>query len=108
MLDLGFQAVGRPNDRGGRVQLARYVGRVGPGEVVVVADNDPGGRGLDAAHGLVGRLLVHCSQVRVVAPPPGIKDARLWRQAGATREDILAAIAAAAVHKVSVTLRRGA
>ena len=82
--DIGFRdVVGRPSCTGGTayvMQLAR--GR----QVVIVADSaTPGQRG---AIRLAGELRGVCPLVRIIVPPPGIKDARAWLRAGARRSDI--------------------
>ena len=90
LLDLGFDAVGRPSCVGGTRLIVDLVRKRRPGEVVIVADLDgPGQRG---AMALASRLLVQVVNVRVVTPPDGINDAREWKRAGATREDIEDAI----------------
>ncbi|MGB2986940.1 MAG: hypothetical protein WBE26_13795 [Phycisphaerae bacterium] len=83
LLDLGFDAIGRPSCTGGTrhvVALAR--GR----DVVVVSDaDDPGQWG---ATRLASTLQSYCPTIRIILPPPGIKDARAWVRAGATADDI--------------------
>lgn len=77
-----MQANGHPSCYGGTahvVQLAR--GR----ETVF------GGRDAPGQHGavrLVCELRPVCPSVEIIVPPLGIKDARGWLQAGATRHDI--------------------
>src|SRR5205807_2246215 len=102
LLDLGFDAIGRPNNSGGKGPLVALVCRLRPTEVVIVADNDgPGadsdGPGRDGALDLARRLVIQVPRLQVLAPPPGIKDARAWRGAGATQETIIDAIRAADV-----------
>jgi len=103
LLDLGFEAVGRPSCTGGTTLLAELVGHRKPPGVVVVADSDgPGRRGAEA---LATALLPVCRPVRVICPPCGVKDARAWKQAGATRKDVQAAIAAAPERSLRVARR---
>lgn len=87
-LDLGFDAVGRPSNLACMDLLADVVrGR----EVIVVGENDlkpngehPGREGMIAAYQVVGRSSPH---VRMVMPPPHIKDLRGWLvKHGLTRE----------------------
>jgi hypothetical protein len=100
LLELGFDAVGRPNNNGGKPAMVALVRRLRPNEVVVVADNDSPGR--DGALGLVERLAIHVPRLRIISPPPLIKDVRAWKQAGAGREEIQAVIGNAEVHRVSI------
>ena len=106
MLDLGFSAVGRPSCAGGVKLLVELVRTVKPSGVVIVADADaPGQRG---AEGLAAVLLAYSPAVRIVTPPAGIKDAREWKRSGATAADVLAAIDAAPVRKLRVSVCRKA
>lgn len=83
LLDLGFSVIGRPSCSGGR----RHVVRIATGRrAVIVADAD--GPGQLGANLLAFFLRPHCPSVRVITPPDAIKDARAWKRAGATREDI--------------------
>jgi DNA primase len=90
LLDLGFEAIGRPGCENGTRLLIRLVTRIRPTEIVIVSDGDePGLRGADK---LAAAMRVFCSSVRVIAPPPGVKDARVWKRHGATHDEIAAAI----------------
>jgi 5S rRNA maturation endonuclease (ribonuclease M5) len=101
LLDLGFQAVGRPSCTGGRPLLVEGVAKWKPLEVVIIADGDaPGQRGADR---LATRLLPYVRGVKVIVPPQGVKDARAWLQAGATTADVTAAIDGAPVRRLRVT-----
>ncbi|MFZ5829015.1 MAG: hypothetical protein ACOY3P_02965 [Planctomycetota bacterium] len=93
LLDLGFQAIGRPSCRGGLKHLVALVRRLRPKCVAIVADNDL--VGVMGAAEAAGALAVVCADVRIIFPPYRLKDARAWKQAGATRDDLLAAIKAA-------------
>jgi hypothetical protein len=106
LLDLGFDAVGRPDCRGGAGYLTRLVRSVRPREAVIMADRDAPGR--DGAAALAGRLATCCRRVVVLVPPPGTNDARSWKNSGATRADVLAAIRDATVHRLSVRVRDAA
>jgi hypothetical protein len=93
LLDLGFSVIGRPSCTGGTKHLVELVKRLKPVEVAIVADHDePGQRGADR---LAVALLAYVPIVRVVVPPPGVKDAREWKRAGATAADVHLAIQAA-------------
>ncbi len=103
LLDLGFEAVGRPSCTGGTRLLAELVAHRKPPGVVIVADRDePGGRGAEA---LAAALLPVCRSVGVICPPEGIKDARAWKQAGAAHQDVQAAIDAAPEQSLGVERR---
>jgi hypothetical protein len=105
MLDLGFDAVGRPSAQSGLRLLTQITRALRPAEVVIVADADQvGQRGADdTASGLVAYTPV----VRIVTPPPGVKDAREWLVAGVTHDDVVSAIEAAPVRRVTVASGRG-
>jgi phage/plasmid primase-like uncharacterized protein len=103
LLDLGFAVVGRPNCSGGAGLIVELVKRWKTHDVVIVADGDtPGRRG---AEDLASILAAYTSAVRVIAPPPGVKDARQWRLVGATHGDIQAAIEAAPVKQLTVRVK---
>jgi hypothetical protein len=103
LLDLGYPAVvGRPSCTGGIRLLVALMRTRQPAEVVIVADCDePGRRGAD---NLASVLVAYTPAVRVITPPAGIKDARAWLQAGATRDDMNQAIELATARRL-VTLR---
>jgi hypothetical protein len=102
LLDLGFTAVGRPGCTSGAQQLARLVHRLRLNAVIIVADNDI--QGLRGASDLGRMLRINCADVRIVQPPDGLKDARDWKRAGATRDVLEGAIAAAS--PISISVRR--
>jgi hypothetical protein len=98
LLDFGFAAVGRPSCTGGVRLLSEFVRARRPNEVVVVSDNDaPGRRGAEA---LACVLRAYAPRVRLIAPPAAFKDARAWKQAGASASDVAAAITAAPLRTV--------
>lgn len=102
MLDLGFDAVGRPSCRGGSALLVDLVRRRRPSEVVIVSDGDgPGSRGAET---LASVLVVHAPAVRVVRPPIGIKDARAWKRAGATTDLVVERINAAEARQLNIRI----
>jgi hypothetical protein len=103
LLDLGFDAVGRPSCTGGVKLLVELVRNLKPSGVVIVADADPPGqRGAEA---LAAVLVAYSQAVRIIAPPSGIKDAREWKRSGATAADVQAVIDAAPVRKLAVSAR---
>ncbi len=106
LLHLGFNTVGRPSCTGGVKLLVKVVQQHRPSGVVIVADVDaPGQRG---AESLAAVLVAYCPMVRVITPPAGVKDAREWRRRGATAADVQAAIDAAPVRRLRVSIRRKA
>lgn len=93
LTDLGFDAIGRPSCSAA-VDLACRVARSsGVRDAVVVADADQPGR--DGALRLARALRLRVPSVRIIEPPEGIKDARAWKVAGATHDDVVAQIEAA-------------
>lgn len=104
LLDLDFEAVGRPSCNGGAKLVLRLVQRHHIADAVVVADNDYVGR--RGAQALAKRLRAICRRVRVLEPPPEHKDVRAWVNAGATRDVVEVAINAAAPITLSVVAER--
>jgi len=101
MLDLGYDAIGRPSCEGAAEMVVEAVQRLHRRDVVVVADADepqrqPDGSvrrpGLDGANRLAQALTEAGYRPKVIQPTQG-KDARAWLQAGATRAVVDAAIA---------------
>ena len=105
LLDLGFEAIGRPNCSGGTRLLVEFVRKVSPSEVILVADSDGPGRG--GAEALARELLLVAPSVRVIRPPEPIKDARAWKQAGATRKGLQDVIKNAPVRTLRIRRRTG-
>jgi hypothetical protein len=104
LLDLGFSAVGRPHCYGGIKLLVDHVRKLNPPEVVIVADADvPGQRG---ANSLACVLIAYSKSVRIITPPHGIKDAREWKQCGATQADVQVMIDATMVNRLKVNVRK--
>ncbi len=85
-LDLGFNAIGRPNCNSKIAMTARFAkGR----NAVIIADNDPpkeNGRrpGKEGAENLAEKLLLHCPSVKIIYPPGTTKDLRQWLRSGLT------------------------
>jgi len=100
LLDLGFDVIGRASCTSSHKLVADIIDRRQDSEAIIVADNDPHGRGQGGANALAQKLVIHCRRVRVITPPE--KDARAWMQAGATARDVLDAIRSAPVHRLSV------
>jgi hypothetical protein len=82
LLDLGYDAIGRPSCAGAIEMVVEVVYRLGRRDVVVVADAD--GPGIDGADRLAQALTEAGHRPKVIRPVQG-KDARAWVQAGATR-----------------------
>ena len=79
-LDMGFDAIGRPNCDSKIEMTAKFVqGRM----VTIVADNDL--PGVTGAKKLARRLIECCPEVKIIAPPAGIKDLRQWKQQGLSK-----------------------
>ena len=100
LIDLGFNAVGRASCTGGTRLLVELVKRRGRPEVVIVTDADEPGR--HGAEALASVLAAHSPAVRVIQPPDGLKDARQWKQRGATLQDIQQFIEAAQPRSVVI------
>ena len=101
LLDCGLSAVGRPSCSGGVALLVDLTRRLRPEEVAIFADADsPGRRGAET---LAAVLLAYARAVRLIFPPDGLKDVRAWRCAGATHDDVTAAIEAAPVRRLTIT-----
>jgi len=81
-LALGRVAVGRPSVLACFKELKRLLRSRRPGAISVVADRDEHGAGLRGAVQLARVLSVVSPDVRVVEPPPGVKDLRAWLAAG--------------------------
>ena len=103
LLDLEFQAIGRPSCMGGVGLVCDLIERRGRVDVVIFGDRDeakprPDGSvwfpGQDGAKRLAQEILPLCRSVKVILPPFH-KDARDWKKAGATRGMVEAVIKAA-------------
>jgi hypothetical protein len=105
LLDMGFEAVGRPSCSGGAKLLVDLVRSRRVRNVVIVSDVDPHGAGQRGAESLAIALAPYCSSVRVISPPQGSKDAREWKRAGGTREDVQRVIDATPARKLSIVLK---
>jgi hypothetical protein len=97
LCQLGYVAVGRPNNRAGVEHLRHLCRDLRPRTLVVVGDNDERhnaalGRsewpGLEGAEATAAAIRGACRDVRVMLPPALIKDARAWLHAGARVIDI--------------------
>lgn len=102
LLDLGFDAIGRPSCTGGVRHVVEYVKAHRIQTVVVASDVDANGAGQRGAVALAAAVVAYCRDVRIIAPRTGVKDAREWKRQGATRAIVLAAIEAARPMQLSV------
>lgn len=98
LLDMDFDAIGRPSCKGGVRLIADLVRRSPWKAHVIFADAD--GPGLDGALTLARVLAPLSPDVRVIVP--SAEDARAWKSAGATRENVLALIDAAPPIRISI------
>lgn len=96
-LTLGFNALGRFSCSHGKWELARAMRELMTPEATIVSDAGNQAEREGAWH--LANHLYQTTPVRLIEPPNGIKDLRAWFKAGATKNDILAAIAAAPLWK---------
>ena len=92
LLDLGYDAIGRPSCTGAVELVIAVVEHLRRRDAVIVADTD--GPGINGAHRLAQALTEAGHRPKVIRPLQG-KDARAWVQAGATRAAVDAVIASA-------------
>jgi hypothetical protein len=101
VLDWNFDVIGRPGNTSGCDLVVNYCRRRQPRNIVILQNNDP--KGSDAerlTHIGSNKLQLHllatrsAHSVRIIQPP-NHKDARLWKHAGATRNDLEALILSA-------------
>ena len=104
MLDLGFEAIGRPSCTGGADLVERFVRTIRVDDVAIIADEDEVGR--KGAYSLGARLRLICSVVRVVTPGNEAGDARAWVNGGARRRDVEVRIGESAPIQFSITTNR--
>jgi hypothetical protein len=91
VLDLGFNAVGRPNCNSKVEMTARLAKNR---HVVIIGDNDPpkkDGRqpGNEGALLLANKLVFVCPSVQMIFPPAKYKDIRGWYNSGLKRDELL-------------------
>ena len=103
ILDLGFTVIGRPNAIGGKKQILAFVHKHHSNKVVIVADVDEAGQ--RGANELATALRSCCSSVRIITPPEGIKDARAWKGAGLTADELEQAIEAVPLHRLAFVMQ---
>jgi len=101
-LDLGFDAIGRPNCNSCIEMTVRAV--QGRDELVVVGDADQVGRA--GAERLASVLALCCPHAKVVYPPDGAKDLRQWLNSGLTPAVLQEIISIAPLVSVKVSFSR--
>lgn len=87
LLDMSFNAIGRPSCRGMERQIVQLAKQTAAAQVVIAADRDKPGR--DGAAQLAAILIQAGIANQVFIPPPGEKDIRQWRQSGANASDVI-------------------
>jgi len=92
LLGLGLDAIGLASAGTCTGMAARLVVAVAPHRVVVVGDNDSAGRRSSLA--VARALRVVARDVRVIAPPSELKDAREWVRAGTPATSVRAVVEA--------------
>ena len=98
-LDLGFDAIGRPNCNS-RIEMTAKVAR-GRTEIVIIGDNDQVGRA--GAQKLADALALHYPKVRIIHPADSVKDLREWLSAGLNREMLLQTIEKTSPIEIRIT-----
>jgi putative DNA primase/helicase len=86
--DLGFVAVGRPNDKAKLDLLAAVVAGK---KVCIIGENDAGA-GVAGMEATFAKLYTACPECTKLMPPAGIKDLRKWLHAGLTPDELLSQI----------------
>ena len=107
-LDLGFAAIGRPNCSSCVDMTVKFC--KGRSEIIIIGDNDPpkeDGRrpGKKGAEKLAGKLLLHCSSVKIIYPPDKTKDLRQWLRAGLTSGQLQQIIDKTEVIQIAISFR---
>ncbi len=108
VLDLGFDAIGRPNNTSGQEMVVDYVRRQ-PRPVVIVHQRDKPGvaeRTEQAARNLAAALSAIAPSVRVLGVPSPHKDLRDWKRAGMVSDELEAAADEAEAAGPASDLRR--
>ena len=99
LLDMGFEAIGRPSCSGGVEDIKQFLYHADR-TVVIMSDKDapqtsPDGRqftpGQDGTERLAKEIKSLVRSVKVIEPCKG-KDARQWKRAGATKEIVMAVV----------------
>jgi hypothetical protein len=86
ILDLGFDAIGRPCALGGCQLLTDFLA-ASRRPVVLMADRDE--RGIRGMKQLIEVIKPYVARLSLLTPPRGIKDAREWLNSGVKHDDIV-------------------
>jgi len=105
MLDLGFNAIGRSCCTGGTRIIVELCRKHRTQSVVIFGDRDLSGGGQRGAESLASTLRPYIPTLRVIYPPEGIKDARAWKNAGATAADVATLIQSVPLRKLAIRSR---
>jgi hypothetical protein len=101
-LSMGFSAIGRPSCNTGAKHIYSFAqGR----ETVIIADNDE--VGINGAKHLASNLVLYCPSVKIVLPPPGIKDLREWVKVGLIPKELWRHIKGTAKVNLKFVLKEG-
>lgn len=100
LLDLNLLAIGRPSCRGGVSLIVDLLKAWHVRELVIFADRDRAGQ--EGAAALASRSRLFCQSVRIITPPDGVKDARQWKQNGATPADVVRLVRASSPIKLVI------
>lgn len=116
--DIGLNAFGRSNNSAGRQLILDFLRRHRPTELVLFAQRDEPhervkGRpdlghwypSQDGAEAIVAECLQLVPIVKVILPPIGIKDVRIWRQQGATAADVEQLVRTAPARRLRITVQ---
>lgn len=89
MLDMGFNAIGRPSCLGGKDLIVELLSVRTNRDVVIMADGDE--PGMDGARRLGQSLSKVTTKLVICSPPPGYKDVRAWYRGGElSRDEVIA------------------
>ncbi len=86
-IDLGLDIVGRPSADGGAEHLAELLKGL---HICFIADNDKAGRA--GAIRVATKLHEVAASIRIINPPPEVKDLRAWLIGGATKATVVQAL----------------
>lgn len=95
ILSLSLAAVGRPHNTGGHDMLLKYIARIRPKQVVIVADRDTGAAEA-LTDGAARRLARAVRRSAKIIKPPFAKDVRQWLAGRVDRRAVLDAVECAA------------
>ena len=85
LLELGYNAIGRPNCSAGAQTITDFCLKHKPAEIVLIADNDANDAGVDGAIRLA-RKIRSVASIKIIVPPGNINDVREWVDKGLNKE----------------------